>query len=181
MTKKFELGKSTKERSKKPILLLIGLVIALLAAVSVYWFAIRDTSPAVVDGNATDPTINSSKELSSNESSTKSSSASGTESTSNSEDIPVSTALAVTGIKLSQESGFVNASAQISGSTQAGTCVFSFTATDSRPVVKEASATSDCSIKIAEVEFDKIGEWNLSVTFYQQNTKATAEQKVTIN
>lgn len=179
MKSQFKLGTPTKISSvKKRWLLLAGILIITLALAVIYWFVLRDKTP--VDQNTTDPTIQSAKDSTENSPGDKESiKVDGSDATS--EQVPESTSISVDSIDFNQSSGFVNSSAIVSGSSQEGTCVFSFTTTDGRPVVKESKGSSTCSVKISEVEFDKIGEWDLSVTFYSQNSKAAASRKVMIN
>ncbi len=85
----------------------------------------------------------------------------------------------------SQQNGTVTVSAAITGAAAAGRCTITFSSTDSRPVSREVSTaaegvTQQCSVSIPEVEFDKLGEWNLAVLFITGTTRATVEQKVII-
>ena len=84
----------------------------------------------------------------------------------------------------SQQNGKVTAVANVS-SSQVGKCTFSFSSLDSRPVSREVNSSEQesnqqCSATIPEVEFDKLGEWNLAVIFITGNSRATVEQKVII-
>lgn len=180
MKKQFKLGSTPHKTTKKLPYVLVGVLVVLVLASGIYWFMIRKDSTNSEDRNANDPTVQSAKELDADNSDPKATNNS-TPSNTTADDVPVSTDLAVTEVNANQADGFVNASAQISGGSQEGTCVFSFETTDGRPVVKQSAGTTNCSIRIAEVEFDKLGEWNLTVTFYSQNTKASAGRKVTIN
>jgi hypothetical protein len=79
-----------------------------------------------------------------------------------------------------QSNGSVNATALVQGSSSDGTCVFSYSSED-KPVVKQvASSENKCSSSIPEVEFSKLGEWNLNVTYYNRNQKAEANRSVEI-
>lgn len=103
-----------------------------------------------------------------------------------SEQVPVNTSLTTIIDNFSQLNGVVNASARITGTNTSGTCVFSFTNPDDKPVVPEVKSSSSgnaqvCSVSIGESSFSKLGTWNLTVTFYQNDQKAQANQSVTIN
>ena len=178
MTKQFQLGRTERKRSKK-LLIVAGLLLLIIAAGATYWFVFRDNS-APVDENATDPTLTSAKEEAAEVTETKTNDSNNSQ-TVTADQVPSSPSLSISGLTTSQSGGYVTAEATIGGATQSGSCVFTFTATDSRPVVKQSSGTTSCSTRIAEVEFDKVGTWNLEVSFFQNNTKASASQNVTIN
>lgn len=61
-------------------------------------------------------------------------------------------------------------------------CIFSFNSPDSRPVVKETDATGQsCGpLEVRSVEFDKIGEWDISITAYSLAQRVVAEGRVSV-
>jgi cytoskeletal protein RodZ len=61
-------------------------------------------------------------------------------------------------------------------------CVFTFSYTDSRPVTKRVDAVGQkCGpVEVPYLEFDRTGAWNLSVTAYNQDSRATTEGNVEI-
>lgn len=80
-----------------------------------------------------------------------------------------------------QKDHLVQTSAHSTDPTGAGSCVFQFSAADSRPVVKQVAARNGtCSVSIAETEFDRIGTWKLKVTYYMNSQKSEAEEDVLI-
>ena len=80
-----------------------------------------------------------------------------------------------------QSNGIVYATTQITQSSNSGSCVFTYTAKDSKPVVQEVVSTNtQCVSSIPEVQFDKVGNWNLKVSFNAQNTKLEVSKDVTI-
>lgn len=178
MTKRFQNGIPSKKSSPhKTVVLVISILLLFAIAAGIYyWFAIRGNNTTIVDKNSDDPTISSAKKSGGKVSATKPGGSNTT-----SDQVPVDESLAIGTINFTQQNGTVSASAQINGSGQEGTCVFSFTSTDSRPVVKESKGTTTCSINASENEFDKIGEWELEVTFYSQDNKTSGGRKVTIN
>lgn len=94
--------------------------------------------------------------------------------------VPTSDTASVVITGFAQSGGQVRATAAISGG-QADKCVFTYTAQDSRPVVKQVSASNNsCSSSISEVEFDMIGARNLNVTAYIGSTKTEVNKSVTI-
>lgn len=94
------------------------------------------------------------------------------------EQVPTSPSATVVISSINQSNGQVSASATTSGN---GSCVFLFASQDSRPVSRQVSISSKtCSSVIAETEFDKIGPWKLTVTYYSGGEKVSATQDVTI-
>ncbi len=64
-----------------------------------------------------------------------------------------------------QSGGVVKSSVDISGAT-GGNCVFNFSTEADRPVVKTVSLGGGvCSVSIPEVEFARLGEWQLVVNY----------------
>ncbi len=99
--------------------------------------------------------------------------------------IPQSASTSVDINDFSQANGKVQAGAVISGTTAHGTCIFTFTTDGSKPVVRQVTSTGSdgpqsCSVSIPEVEFSKLGHWNLNVTFYTNNTRSEANRDVII-
>lgn len=176
----FKLGQPGSIQAKQSTLFVLVLVALLLIVGALYWFIIRDPS-ASVDQNANDPTIESAKTT--QEKSTKQTSVTDS-ATTTSEEVPVNRETLVTITNTSQTAGRVNASATVSGAGGQGTCVFQFTAPEAKPVTKEVTSTGageqTCNVSIPEVEFDLLGKWNLSVTFFRDNTKASTNTEVTI-
>ena len=96
--------------------------------------------------------------------------------------IPSSETLEISIKNTSQNGGTVNASVEISGTTTDGTCVFTYTTPEDRPVIQQISSSNNtCQSNIPEVQFSKLGTWKLNVVFYQNNTKVEASKNVTIH
>jgi hypothetical protein len=96
--------------------------------------------------------------------------------------VPSTNIVSVKIADFTQSDRTVSATANITGNRTQGTCVFSYTTTDAKPVVEQMSSVGNiCTSKISEVKFNKLGEWNMSVTFYLDNTKSEVSQNVTIN
>lgn len=174
----FQLRQSAKKpRSKKLLALAAILLIVLLVGA---FFTYRHFTKPVVDLNATDPTNTSAKTEATEKSTSKNTDS--TPSNITAQEVPTSQNLAVTISNNSQVNGIVTSKADITGASGNGSCVFTFSTTDSRPVVEQTtSSNGSCEVAISEVRFDKIGDWNLDVTFFQNNTKASATKQVTIN
>jgi hypothetical protein len=179
--KKFQLKQSNTPNRKK-IYLGVGLLVIALALVAGY-FVFANRTSNTTDGNTNDPTVKTAK----TEAPVKTQQDSGSQdSSATSQDIPSSSTLGIAIDSFGQASGIVTSKATVAGAASSGSCVFSFTTTDGKPVVKEVASTQSgsmqaCTVAVSEVEFDKIGSWNLAVTFYKDNTKTTATQDVQIN
>ena len=95
--------------------------------------------------------------------------------------VPVSTSLSVQISDVKQVDHMVSASAMVLGGSE-GTCVFTYTNPDDKPVVQQvASTNSGCKSSVSDVQFSKLGAWNLNVTFYANNSRGEANQSVEIN
>ncbi len=98
-----------------------------------------------------------------------------------SDQVPTTTTSSIKIASVNQSGGQVTVNAEITGDN-GGKCVFSFTTPDDKPVIKEIVASDNkCNISIPEVEFTKIGDWNLAVTYYVNDKKVEVSQNVTIN
>ena len=91
--------------------------------------------------------------------------------------------LTITGF--SQSGSVVRASATVN-SSNVGTCYFGFSSADTKPVsrVNQSQGQSGnqlCSIEIPEVEFSKLGVWQMLISFTQNSAKVEASQDVKIN
>lgn len=82
-------------------------------------------------------------------------------------------------ISISQADGQVKASAAISSDN--GDCIFTYTIDQDKPVTRRAAGTNGvCGVSTPEVEFSRLGLWNLNVTAYIDGKKTEANQSVTI-
>ena len=173
-----KLNKSKKRRTTI-VLTLVILVIA--ASASLFIFARRDkstveplTTEQKYEANATADTNYSPK--------SKEPTANKTPVNTDANSVPVNNTVTVTIGDIKQSNNEVTSSAQIAGATKSGECVFTFTSDQSKPVVKQASSKNNiCQVVIYEAEFDKIGEWQLKVTFFDQQSKAEATKNVVIS
>jgi len=101
-------------------------------------------------------------------------------STTTSDQVPVNNSLAVSITSFTQTGGTVTAVAKSSGS---GTCVFTYKPADNgKPVTQQVTVTDNtCSTNIPEGEFTYLGNWTLSVTYYNNSQKIDTQKNVTIN
>ncbi|MFO0887126.1 MAG: hypothetical protein U0413_02775 [Candidatus Saccharimonadales bacterium] len=98
-----------------------------------------------------------------------------------SDQIPATTTSSIKIVSVEQSGGQITVDAETSGDS-GGKCVFSFTTTEDKPVVREVLVSGNkCNTSIPEVEFTKLGTWNLTATYYVNDKKAETSQNVTIN
>lgn len=179
-TSRFSHHQKTSRSRRK--LLLAGTVLVIFLAVGGYLVYKRSQHPEA-DKNAVDPTNTSAKATAPELSGTQNDD--GTPLDATSDQIPANPDLSLQITELNQQNNTVTARAVIT-SSGSGNCVFSFATPEGRPVVKQvasqtANGSQGCSVSIPEVEFDKLGEWELTVSFYYNNAKAEASRKVMIN
>lgn len=179
--KNYKTGTTKPNKRRRLIYLLLVLAIAVLVGLF-YMFYINKTDDTV-DPNSTDPTIETTKTKSKNSELPLDSDDIPRDATS--DQIPSNPQLSVSISNFSQANGEVKAEALINGSSGDGTCVFNFSTPEGKPVVKElASSTTGneqlCSLTLTEVEFDKIGTWELTVTFYKDGAKSVASKNVEV-
>lgn len=95
------------------------------------------------------------------------------------QDVPEADAT-VTIQSVNQTGGAVTATA--TSTSTSGTCVFTYTIDGDKPVTRNAGIEgSTCTSSVPEVEFARLGTWNLNVTVYIDGKKTEANQSVTIN
>lgn len=98
-----------------------------------------------------------------------------------SDQVPNNSSVKLAVASVNQANGMITVSGTISGTSQNGTCVFSFTKPENKPVVKQVqSSASSCSVQIPEAEFTMLGSWTLLVTHYVNGTKTEVQREVTI-
>ncbi len=183
--------KKIQKRSKKKIIYIALAVIVVLAASLFVLEKTRTTnfltnpfykkSAFEVEqqkkdqANKNDPTIGNKG--------TAEGSSQGFDATKNTSQIPDTDEFTITLDSFKQANGAVVVSAGIKDtiSTEQGTCSFTFTREQVKPVAKSASASeSACSTSIPELEFSAVGEWILEIRYFNSNKQASANQKVTI-
>ena len=103
-----------------------------------------------------------------------------TDQTQTSDQVPTNDDLTVSIESVSQSDGMVQASAKTSAS---GTCTFVYKPADGgKPVTRQVGVTGQaCAASVSEAEFTYIGQWSLTVTFYNNGEKAEVQKNVSIN
>lgn len=95
------------------------------------------------------------------------------------EEIPIAQAGQVTISNLNQKDGFINALAVVDNFS-ATSCVYFFSSEGARPIVREQSG-SCAGVSIPQVEFDKIGDYTLTVTVYDGSQRITTTKMIKVN
>ena len=100
--------------------------------------------------------------------------------------IPVNQNLVANITQLNQSDANINFNSEITGPVSKGTCVVNFTNPNDRPVTRQFEATLDNNIavcgpiKIPEIEFSYLGEWNVNLRYYVGTEQAVSEGKILI-
>lgn len=102
-----------------------------------------------------------------------------------SQNVPLSPTVKLTGLTATQASGSVHAAATVTNAADTtAMCVFTFETPNDKPVVRQVAVSGGgqtCdSGDIPEQEFTLLGQWNLTLTYYTNNTRAEATTAVTI-
>ena len=104
------------------------------------------------------------------------------------QDLPAAQGLSVANVRASEENDVVAASADITGGgSTKDTCVFTFTNSIAKPVVRQVLPTQSgsgvtCnSGNIPAQEFSAIGTWKLTVNYYAGGAQAAGTANVDIN
>ena len=178
----YSLHPSTKKsgRSNKRRYILLALV--LLVLLSGGLFALNRRNNRTTDVEKQQQEQRKNDELSTNKPTEKEQDATKTPSDAKDIDkLPPAAALSIAISSFSQENGAVSVASTITGSEAEGQCVFSFTTEGGKPVIRQTQSNNkQCSAAIPEVEFDKLGLWNLEATFRMDNTKSIATKQVEI-
>lgn len=103
-------------------------------------------------------------------------------------EIPDSKTTSILDLSVQQVEGTVNINASVEDiEKNAGTCTFTATKPDNRPVVKQVAATKSgetsfsCTSNIPTIEFSSNGEWKILLTYFGMNSKISTEKTVVIN
>lgn len=107
--------------------------------------------------------------------------ASGVNKSQTTDQVPVSTTSSVAITNLSQTNGNVNITATITNPATSGVCTATFTKSGAKPVVRTINTSNNtCSASISELEFSMVGDWQVQVDYFANNTQATATGTITI-
>lgn len=179
----FKLGTNSQSKRKKWVILVLSAIILLLIVAGAY-YGVTKSRPSGIN-KQTESTIENDNKAA-NDAQTKEGTPEKDSAASNEvKDIPASQDMKFSAFVFRQESGAVTVTAPVNGARTAGTCVFTFTSKDSRPVVRQVSSapkdtSQECMISIPEVEFDKIGGWQIEALFYTPENKTSSSQNVII-
>lgn len=163
-------------KKKYPYIIIIPIVL-IIAAIAIYViFASNKTR----NNSTTTDNTSSSSSNDTNKSATPTTEGLPSDSTTTTSDqIPTSDTLTISIDSFTQSGGLVTATAS---SNNSGTCVFAYKPADGgKPVTKQEVVTNNkCITSISEGEFTYIGDWILTVTYYNNSQKAEAQKNVTI-
>lgn len=102
-----------------------------------------------------------------------------------SDQVPVSKGLVATITNLSEANQQVTFSASITGSSQKGTCVVTFSTPNDRPVTKQfdptmSNQTATCPLTLSAQDFTYLGNWTATLHYYLGTEQATAQKDINI-
>jgi len=173
------------KRTKKTVLLVLGIIIFLALAYSVTSYALKiwPFSDQVTESQST---TDNDTETTPVDTETAPESDKG-ESSTTTDQIPVDTTAVATISTLYQADGYVYFKADVTNAAAGGKCSVIFSNSNSRPVVIESfdPVTSGTGItcspaELSEQEFSYLGSWTAVFRYYINNTQVTAERSITI-
>lgn len=171
-----QIQRKPRKKSKKLFLIILILIAISIAGVMTYFWLFRQ-SPQNTTINPLDALVSDDRDGANN---IKDNPSPPTEATGNmpAEDIPLNATGSIVINQLDQKNGMVRANASVSN-FNTERCVYSFTAEDSKPVVREQAG--NCSeLTVPQDYFDKIGRYTLTVTAYSSNDKLTISQEIDV-
>lgn len=165
-------------QKRQQIIIIISILILITIVIFVVFLFINKSTnhnPNNADSKNNSETINTSKTTT-----VKSEGLPSNTTTTTSEQVPINDSLSVTIDSFTQINGMVNAIASTSNN---GTCVFTYKPADGgKPVTRQTSITDKtCTSSISENEFTYIGDWSLTVTYYNNSQKIEVQKNVTIS
>lgn len=169
---------SKKSSSRRRKIIIFVVILALIGVgVGAYYYP-KIYNQESTEGQQVDETDNSAKKDDTNK--TPSEGLPDNSSSVTSDQVETNSEMSVDIISASQSNGMVRAAASTSGS---GSCVFLYSPEDGgKPVSKTVSVSgSTCNFSTSQNEFTYLGQWKLTVTYYNGGKKAEASQNVTIN
>ena len=182
---KYKITNSITSKPKHKKLILVCLALVVIVVVGVFLFYKKQSSNKNKDTaqitSAKTEVMNQDNDTQVDQPSSSETKTNNSVSTNTSDQIPTTTTSSIKIVSVNQTGGQITVDAETSGDS-GGKCVFSFTTPDDKPVVKEVVVSGNkCNTSIPEVEFTKLGTWNLTATYYVNDKKAEVSQNVTIN
>jgi hypothetical protein len=171
--------KIQKASHKKFIILSVVGVLCIAAGASAYFLVLRPNNSADVSHNKE----NSSDKLNpqSKENLPSSDASSDVDASKSTDQIPVKQEASLTITSLKQSDGSVSYAATFDGIDGDGTCSAQFTTPNAKPVTRTTKAAGqECSASIPEMEFTQLGEWTLTVRYYNANSQVTATKAINV-
>lgn len=167
---------SRHNKSSNPRKVLLWVIIIAALAVLVWFVQDKIWNKSAVQTET--PTTSKEKVMDSPTDSTPNTNLPQNSDTTTTEAVPTGDDISITIDSLGQSNGVVAAKAT---ATQDGTCVFTFSTPNDKPVTRQVdTANKICSVSISQNEFSYLGQWQLVVTFYKDGKKSEAKQNVTI-
>lgn len=102
------------------------------------------------------------------------------------DEVPVNSSLSATIDELSQSNGFIVFNGSVNDNQAGGSCTVTFSNENDRPVTQTVAANvankrATCDeIKIPETSFSFLGEWIVTFRYYNNDSQAVTEDRITI-
>lgn len=171
--------KIQKKSHKKAIVLSVIGVLLVAAGAAAYFLATRpddSASKAREKANSSDTQNPQNKE-----NIPSADASSGVDPNKSTAEVPVKPEASLTISSLKQSNGEVSYAATFDGIDGDGTCSAQFTAPGAKPVTRTTKASGqECSASIPEMEFTQLGEWTLTVRYYNSNAQVTATKAINV-
>lgn len=176
-----------KNTSKKKIILIVSGIVLVMAGVLAYTETQHITNivknpfykPAKTKSTATKNEEATKKDPTT--AAPKSEPAEGVSKSQTTDDVPVAKTTSIAITKLEQSNGNVNLTTSITNPASSGACTFTFTSQGTKPVVSQATTTGDtCSTSIPDYQFSMIGDWQVKVNYFANDTITTTTGSITI-
>lgn len=171
--------KIQKASHKKVIILSIIGALLVVAGASAYFMATRPNDSVQKSHDKANSSDTQNPQSKANLPS--SDNTSGVDPNKSTSEIPVKQDASLTITSLQQSGGSVSYAATFAGIDGGGTCSAQFTATGAKPVTRTTQPSGqECSASIPEMEFTQLGEWTLTVRYYNSSTQVTATQAINV-
>lgn len=176
-----------KNTSKKKIILIVSGIVLVVAGILAYTESQHITNIVknpFYKPTKTESTTAKNEEATKKDPTTatpKSEPAEGVSKSQTTDDVPVAKTTSIAITQLEQSNGNVNLTTSITNPANSGTCTFTFTSQGTKPVVSQAATTSStCSTSIPDYQFSMIGDWQVKVNYFANDTITTTTGSITI-
>lgn len=172
-----------KPSIKKPIIIVLIALLILAIIAGIYYFIYL--SPNKSQKGNTTSTTDITKD-SDTKSATQPSTLPDNSQNLSTTDVPEDTSATAQISRLEEKDGTVYFAANISGASELGRCVVSFSTPNDKPVTKDFDAVEEgsdyvCSVNVPALEFSYLGKWDVTLRYYNGDKQVIKTSTVTIS